>query len=89
MVWLTETDIASFWTEKEQMGLDPDAVQGTMSKYRACPMELAEFKKEQIELLASNPHKHKGDRMPHPDQKNDDLGKIVPNPGLIFGIKLH
>ena len=45
MVWLTDLEIASFWTEKEQMGLDSDVIQGLMSEDIASTMNLVEFKK--------------------------------------------
>ena len=60
--------------EKEQIGLDPDVVQDLVSEDIVSPMDLVEFKKEKIEMLASNLRKTKGNRMVHPDQAQDDQG---------------
>ena len=43
---LADEEIAAFWTEKEKMGLDPDAVQGLADEDTASPIDLVELKKE-------------------------------------------
>ena len=45
-MWLTETKIGAFWTEKKQIGLDLDASKGLTFEDIVSPMDLAEFKKE-------------------------------------------
>ena len=46
MMWLTETEIGAFWTEKEQIGLDLDASKGLTFEDIVSTMDLVEFKKE-------------------------------------------
>ena len=77
MTWLAETEIAPFWAEKEQTGLDPDTTQGLVSEGAASQVGLVEFKKEQVEMLDSTLRKPKGDRMSHPDQEKADPGKTT------------
>ena len=74
---LADEETSTFWTEKEQMGLDTDAIQGLKCEAIASPMGLVEFKKEQIEILETSLHKPKGDRMSHPDQEKADPGKTT------------
>ena len=71
------------------MGLDPDVSQGLASEHISDPVDLAEFKQEYIEMIASNLCKPKGNRMAHPDQAQSGQRKTVPNPGLRFGVKQY
>ena len=71
------------------MYLDEEVVQGLSSEGIVFPLDLTEFEKEQIETLATNIRKPKGNRMPHPDQDYVDEGMTIPKPGLKFGIKLQ
>ena len=60
-----------------------------MSEDETSPMDLTEFKKEQTEILDSNLHKHKGDKITYPYEGHTDQGKTATKPGLRFGIKLQ
>ena len=87
MVRSTEAKTATFWTEKYQMGLDPDTVQGLVSEDVASPMDLSEFKKEHTQMLASNLRKPKGRMTLYLGQEQADQGKAAPKPGSRFGTK--
>ena len=57
------------------MLLAPETVQGLEDEDIVPPMNLAEFKKEKIEILATNIRKSKGDMTHRTNQENADLGK--------------
>ena len=71
------------------MVLDTEVVQGLLSEDIVSPLDLAEFQKGQIETLATNLCKPKGERTPHPDQDFAEEGMTIPKAGLRFGIKSH
>ena len=62
-------------------------VQGILDEDAAPLIDLAELKKEKIEMLATNLREPKGNRMHHPGQDKYGAGRTVPKPGLRFGIK--
>ena len=66
---LTESKIINFLKDQNQMGLDEEAIQGLLSEDIVSPLDLAEFEKEQIEILATNMRKPKGNEIPHFDQE--------------------
>ena len=64
------------------MGSDANSVQVLVSDDTVSPIDLAEFKKEQIEIIASNMCEPKDDRIDHHDQRQTYLVNAVPKPGF-------